>query len=119
MLEEDLTEEVLEAVNSCSIRTGWNGTTIVMIPKINAPKNITQIRPISLCNVVYKVNYKMITTRLKVILPDIISPTQSAFIPVRTIIDNILVAYECFHKIKKKRTGREGLCAMIECNGPF
>ena len=54
----------------------------------------------------------MIAARLKTILPDIISPTQSAFVPRRMIIDNILVAYECFHKIKNKRTGKEGLCAI-------
>lgn len=55
MLGEDLIDEVLKAVNSCSIPQGWNDTAIVMIPKINSPEKVTQFRPISLCNVVYKV----------------------------------------------------------------
>ena len=38
MLGDDLTEEVLQAVNTCSIPTGWNDTVIVMIPKINSPE---------------------------------------------------------------------------------
>ena len=112
MLGDDLIEEVLKAVNTCTIPSGWNDTAIVMIPKVNSPEKVTQFRPISLCNVVYKIIAKMIASRLKVFLPDIISPTQSAFVPGRLITDNVLVAYECFHTIKKKRAGKEGLCAI-------
>lgn len=54
----------------------------------------------------------MIANRLKRILPDIIYPTQSAFVPGRLITDNMLVAYECFHAIKKKTHGSNGLCAV-------
>ena len=79
-----------------------------MIPKVNYPKKVTQFRPISLCNVVYKVISKMIAARLKLILSDIISPTQSAFVPERQITNNFLVAYECFHKIKRKERGGRG-----------
>ena len=111
MLGDDLTGEVLWAVNTCSIPDGWNDTAIVMVPKVNSPEKITQFRPTSLCNAVYKVISKMIATRLKIILSDTISPTQSACVPAIMITHNILVAYECLHKIKKKRTGKEGLCA--------
>ena len=81
MLGDDLVEEVLQAINTCTIPAGWNDTAIVMIPKVNTSEKVTQFRPISLCNVVYKIIAKMVALRLKVLLPDIISPTQSAFAP--------------------------------------
>jgi ribonuclease HI len=109
---EEVTKEVLQALNTGTIPEGWNETAIVLIPKVESPELITQFRPISLCNVVYKVISKVLSKRLKVILPEIISKTQSAFVPGRLITDNVLVAYECFHAIKKKRQGKRGMCAV-------
>ena len=80
MLGDDLVTEVLQAVNSCTIPSGWNNTTVVLIPKVENPETVAQFRPISLCNVVYKVISKMLANRLKLILPDIISEQQSAFV---------------------------------------
>jgi hypothetical protein len=54
----------------------------------------------------------MLAHRLKGILPDIISPMQSAFVPGRLIMDNVLVAYESIHAIKNRRNGSNGWCAV-------
>jgi hypothetical protein len=99
----EITQEVLQALNSGVIPDGWNDTTIVLIPKVEDPERITQYRPISLCNVIYKIISMMLALRLKLILPEIIAPTQSAFVPGRLITDNVLVAYESIHMIKNKK----------------
>ena len=111
LLGDDLVTEVLEAVNLAKIPEGWNDTMIVLIPKVNNPTLVSQFRPISLCNVVYKVISKMQASRLRSILSEVISDNQSDFVPGRLITDNILIAYESIHTIKKKR-GKKGLCAV-------
>jgi hypothetical protein len=49
--------------------------------------------------------------RLRPILQDIISESQSAFIPGRMITDNALIAFECFHAIKGNTDARRDFCA--------
>lgn len=59
---------------------GLNDTTIVLIPKIDGPEFITDMRPITLFNVIYQVEAKTLANKLKLVLPYIISDSQSAFI---------------------------------------
>jgi hypothetical protein len=112
ILGDVLSKEVLDAIGKKEIPRGWNDTVIVLIPKVQTPETISQYRPISLCNVLYKVISKMIASRLKVILDEVISQVQSAFVPGRLITDNILLAYESMHTIKNKKKGKEGFCAV-------
>lgn len=48
----------------------------------------------------YKVITKILSLRLKPILQDIISETQSAFVPERAISDNVLITHEILHTLK-------------------
>ena len=73
---DQVTHEVLPALNTGMIPEGWDETAIVLIPKVASPELITQFRPISLCNVIYKVIAKVLSKRLKVLLSEIISITK-------------------------------------------
>ena len=76
-----------------------NYTHIVLILKSNEPLYMTDFQPISLENVVTRIITKVIANRLKLILPNVISDAQSAFVPDRLIIDNTTLAFEVLHKM--------------------
>ncbi|KAM6599952.1 hypothetical protein CsatA_019561 [Cannabis sativa] len=95
-----------------SLPEGLNHTNIVLIPKKKNPSHMSDLRPIALCNVLYKVCSKVLANRLKVALPLVISDNQSAFIPGRLITDNIMISFEVMHYLKRKRMGKDGYMAV-------
>lgn len=57
-----------------------NFTYVPLIPKHKKPFKVAHLRPISLCNVIYKITSKVLTNLLKLILPHLISDQQSGFV---------------------------------------
>ncbi|GKB13443.1 RNA-directed DNA polymerase, eukaryota, reverse transcriptase zinc-binding domain protein [Tanacetum coccineum] len=87
-----------------------NSTLIALIPKVNSPSKISEFRPISCCNVIYKCISKILTNRIKSGLDKIVHINQSAFIPGRHIQDNILIAQELLRGYNRKNGSKR--CAM-------
>lgn len=97
--------------NTGDLQEGMNDTYITLIPKVDKPERPTNFRPISLCNVSYKIITKAMANKLKDILKEVIGPNQSSFVPERQITDNILIYQEVLNTMKRKRNGK-GLMAI-------
>lgn len=107
-----VTEAVLSSFKSGTLPPILNHTFITLISKKKRPKFVTNFRPISLCNVLYKLVAKVLANRLKGILPQIIFPTQSAFVLGRLISNNVLAAFEIMHFLNQKRGGKEDFMSL-------
>ncbi|GAU49866.1 hypothetical protein TSUD_366220 [Trifolium subterraneum] len=92
--------------------TSLNDTNICLIPKCDNPTSMKDLRPISLCNVLYKMISKVLANRLKCCLDKCVSQEQSTFVEGRSILDNALIATEVIHALKRKTTGRRGELAL-------
>ncbi|KAL0402372.1 UNVERIFIED_CONTAM: hypothetical protein Slati_4267100 [Sesamum latifolium] len=99
---------LLNFLNNGSFDPLLNYSQIVLIPKCPLPANMTQFRPISLCNVFCKLASKALANHIKPFLNSLVSPSQSSFVPGRLITDNVLVAYELNYFLKHKNWGRKG-----------
>ena len=108
----DVSQAVLSSLNSGSFLQSIDHTFITLIPKVPNPKRVTKCRPISLCNVIYKIVSKVITNRLIPFLNSIISKAQSVFTADRLITDNILIAFESLHHMKTTCTGKISFMAL-------
>ena len=69
----EISDVVLSCLNSGTFLRSIYHTFITLIPKVDNPKIVAQFRPISLCNVIYKILSKVLVNRLKPILNSIIS----------------------------------------------
>jgi Reverse transcriptase (RNA-dependent DNA polymerase) len=80
-----------------------NLASITLIPKKTDVANITQFRPISFINCSMKILAKLLTERLSPLMDDLISPTQTAYIKDRYIMDNVVCAHKTLHTIHKNK----------------
>lgn len=91
---------------------GVNRTLVCHIPKVKNPKQVSELRPISLCNVLMRILSKIMANRLKPCLHSVISDKQSAFIEGRLLTDNALIAFKLTHYIKRKTQGHDGMAGL-------
>ena len=84
---------------------------MVLILKVAHPDLITQFRPISICNTLYKLLSRIIVHRLKPFMAEAINPCQVGFVPGRRTSDNIIIVQEVIRTLISRR-GRTGYVAL-------
>ncbi|KAL2246056.1 UNVERIFIED_CONTAM: hypothetical protein Sindi_2873800 [Sesamum indicum] len=107
---DEVTRAVLDFFATGKLLKQTNCTLLALIPKVHTPMSVGDFRPISCCNVLYKIIAKLLVQRLSGVLDKIISPCQAAFIPGRSIGDNIMLAQELFTGYNQIRLPQR--CAM-------
>ncbi|KAL0294820.1 UNVERIFIED_CONTAM: putative mitochondrial protein [Sesamum angustifolium] len=110
VIGEEVVKAILEFFTTGRLLKQVNTTILALIPKVRLPSLVSDFRPISCCNVLYKVITKIIVQRLRSVLDKMISPSQNAFVPGRSIGDNILLAQEIFSGYN--RQGLPMRCAL-------
>ncbi|KAL2223559.1 UNVERIFIED_CONTAM: hypothetical protein Sindi_3080600 [Sesamum indicum] len=85
LVSEDVFCAVSEFFRGIAMPKSFTATTISLIPKTASPVSWSEYRPISLCNVTNKICTKLMSIRLGHVLPKVLSPSQSGFVPGRFV----------------------------------
>ena len=120
---EELHEPIVSFVNNClvdgCIPNNINKSYICLIPKKDTPSTIHDFRPIGLCNTILKLITKTITSRLRPLMVDLISPLQSSFIKDRTIDENIIILKEVAHLFNRTKRNKSIMTLKIDLTKAF
>jgi hypothetical protein len=94
-----------------------NSTFLALIPKDSNPSSFRIFRPISLCNISYKIFSKILSNRINPFLPFLISPTQGGFVEKRQIVDNIILVQEAIHSSQSRK--EKGMAIKLDMENSF
>eukprot|EP00253_Pinus_taeda_P029607 PITA_29607 len=94
LFKTDLLRMVEASRMSGSIHTATSSTFIALIPKKERFDSFHDFRPISLCNIMFKIISRIIAERMKHILNSFISRDQHAFLKGRIILDAVAMTQE-------------------------
>lgn len=118
-ISTDVHSLVTNFYTSAFIQPEINHTFIALIPKKIQPITLQDFRPISLCNVIYKIIAKSLAERLKPHLPNFIDHSQAAFIKNRHISSNIIITQEIIHSFNLKSRHQQAFLLKIDLEKAF
>ena len=104
-------EEVVNSITQFFL-TGFlpsstNATILTLILKFPGASKITEFRPISCLNTIYKIISCLLVKRLKHVLPSLILPSQAAFIQGRLLLENTVLASELINGYHKNKGAKK------------
>lgn len=88
---------------SKTILKALNTSFISLIPKQDSSQFADKFRPITLCNVVYKIISKVVANKIRTLLPHLVSKEHAGYVEGRKILNNIIQAHEVVHMLTSKK----------------
>jgi len=99
----DIVQMVDEFYRTNLLPPGINSSFVTLIPKVKGANKLHDFRPISLVGSLYKIISKLLASRVKQVMSEVISDHQNTFIKGRQILDSVLIANEAINFMKKKK----------------
>jgi len=103
VIGEDFYAYIQNFFRTGNLHNSFNTTWVTLIPKKKGQLQVSDFRPISLVGSIYKLIAKILSRRLKGVLPSLVGETQTAFVAGRQILDGVLIANEVVYWLKKKK----------------
>ena len=94
-----------------------NSTFLALIPKEDNPSSVDRFRPISLCNVSYKILAKLLANWFKPLLGKLISPLQGGFVKGKHLVDNVIQVQEALHSSFHRK--EKGILIKLDMKNAF
>lgn len=118
ILGQEVTSSISNFFSSSFMPASTNSTILTLVPKFPGASKISDYRPISCLNTLYKVVSKLLVARLKPILPGLILPNQTAFVKDRLLVENTVLAGELVNGYHKSR-GQKKITIKVDIAKAF
>ncbi|VFQ73124.1 unnamed protein product [Cuscuta campestris] len=105
IIKVDVSKAVQEFFLGIPLPRVFGSTLIILIPKIEGAITLDQFRPISLSTFFSKILSRILSDRLKIVLPTLISPEQAAFQQGKSINEHVLMVKEMVHLLSANTKG--------------
>eukprot|EP00253_Pinus_taeda_P009681 PITA_09681 len=117
IIKKDLIRMVKNVFKKIKMGENTKSSHLALIRKESNPLSFDRYRPISLCNVSYKIVTKILANRLKKLLPTLISENQGGFVPKRQIMDNVILVQEAIHSSLQRK--EKGMVIKLDMENAF
>eukprot|EP00253_Pinus_taeda_P034761 PITA_34761 len=117
IIKIDLLKMVKGFMGKDKVGGGTNSTYLALIPKETNPETFSRLRPISLCNVSYKILAKLLANKIKPLLNKLISNNQGGFVEGRYILNNVIQVQEIIHSSNQRK--EKGMLIKLDMANAF